>query len=340
MKFKTINTPELLKGLSGVIPDAEVISNNYSDALVAGLYIPSSTSAPTNITVIAKNKTTLSDDLQKVLNEKRAEKPKKVKGVIGTRGPSAEISPDALTLEQINAQTESSGATTLLRKRAVKIALSYVGANEVKYIIPDKFDEDGDPVVFQNLGWYDSIFQTKMENLGQRWKVTNAWCNCFTNLVWEEALTVGNALVGAANNPTWANTFKVAFDGGEYWDDKEKEENGGNYLDLSRGTSNTYKSFRDSYNGKYWISKSEAKSGKKLPQPGDMVRYNHSHIELIQKVYTDKDGKITHYDSITGNSSSGDPRDGGGLLQRKKISINTTMLEGITGFCVLSDTYS
>ena len=145
-------------------------------------------------------------------------------------------------------------------------------------------------------------------------------------------------LVGATNNSTWANTFKNVFDSGK----KNKKETIPNnkFLLLSAGTLYTMRSFQKSFNGKYFISREEAKSGKKLPQPGDMVRYNGSHIEIVTKVYTDKKGKMTGYDYVSGNSGPRDPRDGGGLIHRTNRKINTSVLEGITGFLVLSDTYS
>ena len=314
----TINTPSLILSTS-------------STAAASTSSTTSTTSS--SRTAVATGSTTVASNLAQI----RSTNPEKVKGVIGTHGPSAEISPDAFTLEKINSLTKSSGATTELRKRAVKIALSYVGANEVKA-------REANGKLIQNLGWYDPIFQTKMENLPQSWKKSYAWCNCFTNLVWIEAFTTGNALVGEANNQTWANTFKEDFRSGKknredakrkfFLGDKKNKA-----LDLATGTGRTMNSFKRSFNGKYFIPLSEAKSGKNLPQPGDMVRYNKSHIEIVTKVYT-KGGKMTHYDSVTGNSSAKDPRDGGGLFMRKKKKITTTIGGGITGFCVLSDTYS
>ena len=70
-----------------------------------------------------------------------------------------------------------------------------------------------------------------------------------------------------------------------------------------------------------------------------MVRYSGSHIEIVTKVYV-KDGKMTHYDSVSGNSGPKDPRDGGGLIYRKNEKLTKPSAGSITGFCVLSGTYS
>lgn len=296
MAFKIVNTPELLKGL--VTPPSLTPLSAKGSSIVANLFS--------------------SAEIQSL----RSSQPEKAKGVIGTRGPSSPIAPNALSLEQINSLTKSSGATTELRKRAVKIAYSYIGADE----LPGN-----------NIGWWDSIFQTKMEKLPKAWKPSYAWCNAFTNLVWIEAFSTGNALVGASSNGEWAKTLKDVFNNGK--SNRKGVVPKDKYIDLSLGTANTYKSFRDQYRGEYFISKNDAKTGKKLPQPGDMIRYNGSHIEILTKVYIKK-GKMTHFDSVSGNSSAKDPRDGGGLVQRKNISINTSIVKGITGFLVLSDTYS
>jgi len=247
-------------------------------------------------------------------------KAEKEKGVIGTRGPDSSTCPNALTLTQINNLTDSSGASNELRKRAVKIAYSYIGADE----LPGK-----------NLGWYDSIFEEKMKNMPKAWLSGEAWCNSFTNLVWIEAFSTGNALVSASNNSTWIKTLKDVFNNGGWRGKTPKDK----YLNLSKGTASTYGSFAKQYKGKYFISQAEAKSGKKLPQPGDMVRYNDSHIEIVSKV-TAKNGKMVSYNSISGNSSANDPRDGGGLVQRTNVSIDTGIVGGVTGFLVLSETYS
>ena len=286
---KIVNTPYILTG------DFIVSSRSSTRST-------SATSTSTSLTV----------------KQYRSSQPDKAKGVIGTRGPSSPICPQALSLEQINSLTNSSGATTELRKRAVKIAYSYVGADEVPG---------------NNIGWYDSLFQENVANLGQRWTEGAAWCNIFTNLVWQEAYTTGNALVPASNNSVYENTFKNTFRSMKYGTYNDKQ------IKVSRGVFKTLQGFKDKFGGKYAITKSQAKKGKKLPQPGDMIIYNGGHIELVTKVYTSK-GKMTHYDIVSGNSGAKDPRDGGGLIFRKKISIDTTRVGGIMGFAVLSETYS
>ena len=53
-------------------------------------------------------------------------------GTYGTAGPSGQVSSTAFSLDTIENLTNLSGVTNELRKRIVKIALSYVGNNEVK----------------------------------------------------------------------------------------------------------------------------------------------------------------------------------------------------------------
>jgi hypothetical protein len=55
-----------------------------------------------------------------------------------------------------------------LQLKIISTAKNYVGMQEIK----------------GNLGWTDSWFEEKMEQVG--WKATHAWCAYFTELVWSE----------------------------------------------------------------------------------------------------------------------------------------------------------
>jgi hypothetical protein len=60
---------------------------------------------------------------------------------------------------------------TLLQKKIVEIAISYIGQKEKK----------------NNSGFVDAIFERKMKKVG--WITSWAWCACFAELVYDEAYT-------------------------------------------------------------------------------------------------------------------------------------------------------
>jgi hypothetical protein len=224
-------------------------------------------------------------------------------GTYGTAGPNGQVSSVALSLDTIENLTTLSGVTNELRKRIVKIAFSYVGNNEVKG---------------NNLGWHDKIFEAKMKNwsdINMKWSSPMAWCNCFTNLVWKEAYTTGNALVPATT---------------EYQSIWDTKLNGGKLNPLSRGVSSTNQYFQAK---KQFINFSEAKAGTLLPEPGDMISFNYpggGHIGLVvgTKVVN---GKLTDVATVEGNVGPKDPRDGGGLVYYPTIS--NYGWKYVAGFC-------
>ncbi len=232
-----------------------------------------------------------------------SEDPDRKLGTYGTAGPNNPVSSIALSLEAIENLTLLSGTENELRKRIVKIAFSYVGNNEV---------------TGNNLGWHDKIFESKMKGWSDpnmQWSKGMAWCNCFTNLVWKEAYTTGNALV-----PSTTEYQSI-------WDTKL---NGGKLNPLSRGVSNTNKYFQTK---KQFIPSSEAKTGINLPEPGDMISFQYptgGHIGLVVGIKV-VNGKLTDVQTVEGNCSVSDPRDGGGLLYKK--SILSYGWKYITGFC-------
>lgn len=248
-------------------------------------------------------------------------------GTIGTKGlDNGPYAPNALSLQTIDNLTSQAMKTAIdpnfLRERVVKIALSYIGIDELP----------GD-----NVGWHDKIFQNKMESLTKKWYKTpgndntGKWCNYFTNLVWQEAYYKGNALVGANTDPVSVNTYNTVLNkiGGSK---KTKT-----HFYFSGGTSSTRNGFKRAFNGKYFISKSEAKNGfksGKIPQPGDLVLFN-GHIAILYKINI-KNNKLVSYETIDGNSSANDWRDGGSCRIVKNRKINSKLL----GFGMLQREYT
>jgi hypothetical protein len=224
----------------------------------------------------------------------------KAQGTFGTAGPSGPVGPEALTLAAIDQIVANAGTTNELRKRIVKIAASYVGQTELP----------GD-----NIGWYDPRFEVKMKNLKNPWQLTHKWCNYFTNLCWTEAYTTGNALVPSTT------TYQ------SIWNTKLK--NGAISEPLSAGTQVTFNNFAARGQA---ITKSQAQSGAKLPEPGDMVvfkgsGYGPGHIEIVVATQI-VGGKLVKMSTIGGNTSASDPNDGGGTNYKPSVS-----LTGVVGFC-------
>jgi len=234
----------------------------------------------------------------------------RTKGTIGTVGvkPIAELSPTAKSKEEIDSIVIASEATDPIRKRIVTIAASYIGQNETPG---------------NNSGWHDPLFQDKMtpsttgNNWG--WSQTQAWCDYFTSLVWYEAYTTGNALVGPANSKYTAIFNRSGLTG---FDKGAKVESNTD----TKGPFGSYVAYTRKYfqrAGKY-ITIQEAKSGKKLPQPGDMFTTQNSsgqnHIGIVAKVFI-KNGKLTQFSTIEGNTGppKNDPRDGGLTKYRFKF---------------------
>jgi len=224
----------------------------------------------------------------------------KALGTYGTAGPNGPVSPEALTLSTIDQIVANSGTTNELRKRIVKIAASYVGQTE----LPGN-----------NLGWYDPRFEVKMKSLTVPWQLTHAWCNYFTNLCWTEAYTTGNSIVPSTT--LYQSVWNTKLNKGSYG------------KPLTPGVHNTLNGFAAMGQA---ITINEAKAGTKLPEPGDMVvfkgsGYGTGHIELVVAVKI-SGGKMTGMSTIGGNTSSTDPRDGGGTKYKPNVSLN-----GVIGFC-------
>lgn len=224
-------------------------------------------------------------------------------GTYGTAGPSGPVSSIALPLETIDNLTNLSGVTNELRKRLVKISLSYVGNNEV---------------AGNNLGWHDKNFEARMKgwsDINMKWSSPMAWCNCFTNLVWKEGYTTGNALV-----PATTDYLSI-------WD---TQLNQGKLNPLSRSVSTTNNYFKAK---KQFINFSETKLGTSLPEPGDMISFNYptgGHIGMVVGIKV-SGGKLIDVSTVEGNCSVKDPRDGGGLVY--KSSILSYGWKYVSGFC-------
>lgn len=257
------------------------------------------------------------------VTKQRNDNPSLTGGTIGTKGTnSGPYTEDAYTLAQIEQGVKDSEAKTALRKRAITIAYSYIGNNEVK----------GD-----NLGFFDPLYQAKMEGLRMRWKPGYAWCNCFCNLVWYEAFNTGNALVPAAPQSDKDNWIKYLNNGG--YGPKSGT------MSLSRACAATWKETSSYKNGKYTITGDQALSAvgvnhKFMPQPGDlMIVSNGHHICMVAKVILKPNGKIKQFWTIEGNGSNSDPRDGGLTYKKTARKIVKSGKYKTLGFVKLEENY-
>ena len=159
------------------------------------------------------------------------------------------------------------------------------------------------------------------------WGKGAAWCDYFASLVWYEAYSVGNALVDPANF-FYKSIFNRSGLNGLNKGAKANQPNPptgpfGSFVDYTRQYFIKM--------GKY-ITIKEAKSGKKLPQPGDMftTRNNkgENHIGIVAKVFT-KNGKLTQISTIEGNTGASNPRDGGETKYRQEF----WSMSIVHGFC-------
>lgn len=231
-----------------------------------------------------------------------------VKGIgqssYGIKGPNAkpeELSDAALTINAINNLTDTSGTSSIIRQRIVKIAASYVGLYEA---LPP-----------QNPGWWDKDYEAKFKTLkAYPWSKSQPWCAWFCQLVWKEAYTTGNALVGNTNSTensqfyqeTWNTTFK-------------------NGAFIGAGVTSCRANFKSI--GKF-ITLNQATSGKSLPEPGDIVVYGGYHVGIIVKPFI-TDGKLTGFSSIGGNTGKDDLKNGG---ETKYYPVDYSWKEA-SGFC-------
>ena len=225
----------------------------------------------------------------------------KTYGTLGPSGDKTTLSKDALTIDSINTIVANSGATSIIRKRIVEIAASYVGNQEIK-----------NPP--QNPGWYDDSYESKFKQLNGPWSKSAPWCAWFCQLVWGEAYTTGNKLVPNADTvPEYASTYK------SIWENELKNGKG-----ISPRVFTVETNF--SKLNKY-VTVAQAKNGTKTIEPGDLVIYSYSHIAIVIKPFY-KNGKLTGFSEIGGNTSSKDPRNGGETKYYPSKSLSS-----VKGFC-------
>ena len=202
-----------------------------------------------------------------------------------------------------------------LRNTIVKIAKNYVGQSEIpaKTTSSGTRDKKGNLIYYNandNKGFADTNFQTKMTGVG--WAAGSSWCNYFANLVWKEAY----AEVGAKDST------------------------------VNSINQNVFKNFSNVYNpltGHCFTSFDQMKKlgyaqdfvpGVTVPNPGDLIIYNASHISVCGKV----DSKKRTFESIDGNSNGNASRNGGAVTFTSARKLETTVLDGIKGIITVPET--
>jgi hypothetical protein len=230
----------------------------------------------------------------------------KTYGTLGKDGDVKQLSKDALTLDSIDNIVETSGAQnggayeSAIRSRIVKVAASYVGNQEA---LPP-----------QNPGWWDDDYEAKFKKLkSYPWSKTQPWCAWFCQLVWKEAYTVGNKLVTSVDGLDYASWYKTTWSG--------TLKSGAL---IGSGVSTCKNNFKGL--SKY-ISVANAKAGKYIPKPGDIAVYSYGHVDLVIQPFV-KNGKLTGYSAIGGNTGDADARNGGETKYYKSKSLGTVL-----GFC-------
>ena len=102
----------------------------------------------------------------------------KTYGTLGPSGDKTQLSPDALTIDGINNIVTNSGALdiSVLRKRIVEVAASYVGNQEA--------------LPAQNPGWWDEDYEAKFKQLKlYPCSRTQPWCAWFCQLVLKKVVS-------------------------------------------------------------------------------------------------------------------------------------------------------
>lgn len=191
---------------------------------------------------------------------------------------------------------------SVLRNTIVRIAKSYVGNRE----LPAEYVQKSNGSIYNkndNKGFVDSTFQTKIANVGWFSSNSSAWCGWFTKLVWNEAYTEVGSTDPAVKSiaSTTLNNFIAS--GGP----------------LTGGVSLTYNNMKALGQAVDFIK------GKTQIFPGDLIVYSYSHIGVAGTT----DNKKRTYESIEGNSSSTDARNGGQVRYLKNRKMDTQSIRGI-----------
>jgi hypothetical protein len=193
-------------------------------------------------------------------------------------------------------------SVSVLRNTIVRIAKSYVGNRE----IPAEYTQKANGELYNkndNKGFTDSTFQTKMSSVGWFSSNSSAWCNWFVKLIWKEAyIEVGTSDAAVKSiASTTLNNFVAS--GGP----------------LTGGVSLTYN------NMKALGQVVDFVKGKTKIFPGDLIVYTYSHIGIAGAT----DNTKRTYESIEGNSSSKDARNGGQVRYIARRSMDTQSIRGI-----------
>ena len=239
---------------------------------------------------------------QPVPPTRNPEKAKGTTGTIGNTNDKSNLSPGALTSNEINKIIKDSGGKTSLRKRIVGIAASYVGQSE----LPGN-----------NQGWHDQRFEDKLKtpnvtDKGWGWYAPEPWCAWFVSRVMYEAHVVGNSILGPGDDKSksiWKNRYKE----------------GANIKPFSAGVLATETYFKNTL--KRDVRRAKAIKNPDLIQPGDIVYYNASHIGIVVKINKDSKGKLKSLDIVNGNTkqnakNDNELRDGGTTALARNYSIN------------------
>jgi len=193
-------------------------------------------------------------------------------------------------------------SVSVLRNTIVRIAKSYVGNRE----IPAEYTQKANGELYNkndNKGFTDSTFQTKMSSVGWFSSNSSAWCNWFVKLIWKEAyIEVGTS---DAAIKSIASTTLNNFDASSG--------------PLTGGVSLTYN------NMKALGQVVDFVKGKTKIFPGDLIVYTYSHIGIAGAT----DNTKRTYESIEGNSSSKDARNGGQVRYIARRNMDTQSIRGI-----------
>lgn len=193
-------------------------------------------------------------------------------------------------------------SVSILRNTIVRIAKSYMGNQE----LPAVYVQKSDGSVYNkndNKGFTDPTFQSKMENVGWFSSNASAWCSWFVKLIWKEAYTEVGSTDPAVKSIASIKLNNFAATNGP----------------LTGGVSSTYSNMKALGQTIDFIK------NKTQIYPGDLIVYNYSHIGIAGAT----DNKNRTYESIEGNTSKSDARNGGQVRYLQNRKMDTQNIKGI-----------
>ena len=194
----------------------------------------------------------------------------------------------------------------------VKIAASYVGLDETppRPVSVTGFAKKGT----DNSGWYNKDYEKKFKALKPGWYQGNTpWCVWFTQLIWKEAYTTGNAFVKPASETGFGDFYSKVWT--ELKDGKAIRAHVDNVATGKKDFGPGFKGTDGKIHSK-WVPIADVKAGKYFPKPGDICIWNFGHADMVVATKGKPTDSGSSFDVIGGNTiangrTKAERRDGG-----------------------------